>query len=171
MPEQSHFRATPLKEEDFEKGRVITMRYDPKLQYKWAAGKAIGRFLDGLKKRKILATHCDRCGRTVVPPRIFCEICFAPVDKFVSLPQTGTVNTFALSWIATDRSRLKKPLVPAVIDLDGTTNAGLLHFVGGVPHKRVKIGMRVKAVWRPAPRRKGDIRDILHFAPIKEGPR
>ncbi len=169
MAVQTEFRATPLKEEDFQKGRVLTQRTDPVLRYRWAAGVAIGRFLDGLKQGKILGSHCDECGRTVVPPRAFCEMCFVPVGEFVELPQTGTINTFVVSWIAKDRSRLTKPLVPAVIDIDGTTKAGLLHLVGNVDPKKVKIGTRVRAVWRPAKERKGDITDILHFEPMGGG--
>lgn len=169
MPMQTQFRGTPLKEEDFEKGRVLTHRTDPVLKYRWAAGVAIGRFLDGLKAGRILGSHCHECGRTVVPPRSFCEMCFVPVGEFVELPATGTVNTFAITYIATDRSRLDKPLVPAVVDIDGTTKAGLLHLLGNVDPKRVKIGMRVQAVWRPAKERKGDITDLLHFEPVKGG--
>lgn len=165
MPMQTEFRATPLKEEDFEKGRILTHRTDPDLRYRWAAGVAIGRFLDGMKQGKIIGSHCNECDRTVVPPRVFCEMCFVPVGEYVELPPTGTINTFAISWIATDRSRLKKPVVPAVVDIDGTTKAGLLHMIGNVDPKKVKIGMRVKAVWRPAPERKGDITDLLHWEP------
>lgn len=166
---QTEFQATGLKEEDFQKGRVLTTHYQPKLQYRWAAGVAIGRFLEGLKAGKIIGSHCNECGRTVVPPRGFCEMCFVPVGEYVELPQTGTVNTFVISHIAMDRSRLKKPIVPGVIDIDGTSQAGLLHFIGGVDHKKVKIGLRVKAVWRPEKERTGDIRDLLHFEPIKGG--
>lgn len=169
MVVQAQFRATPLKEEDFEKGRVLTHTTHPNLKYRWAAGVAIGKFLEGLQAGKILASHCRECDRTVVPPRAFCEMCFVPVGEYVEVPSTGTVNTFVISWIATDRSRLQKPLVPAVIDIDGTSNAGLLHLVGNVDPKKVKIGMRVRAVWRPAKERKGDITDLLHFEPTKEG--
>lgn len=169
MAAQTRFRATPLREEDFEKGRIHAFRTDPFLKYRWAAGVAIGRFLEGLQQGKILGSHCHECGRTVVPPRAFCELCFVPVGAPVELPQTGTINTFAVSWIATDRSRLKKPVVPAVVDIDGTSNAGLLHLVGNTDAKKVKIGMRVKAVWKPAKERRGDITDILHFEPIAGG--
>ena len=166
MPQQTEFRATPLKEEDFQKGRVLTARTDPVLKYRWAAGVAIGKFLDGMKDGKIIGSHCNECGRTVVPPRVFCEMCFVPVGEFVELPQTGTVNTFVISWIATDRSRLKTPLLPAVIDIDGTTNAGLLHMLGKIDPKKVKVGMRVRAAWKPAKERVGDITDLLHWEPM-----
>lgn len=169
MPAQTEFRATALKEEDFQKGRVLTHRTDPVLKYRWAAGVAIGRFLEGLQQGKIVGSHCGECGRTVVPPRAFCELCFVPVGDFVELPQTGTVNTFVVSWIAKDRSRLAKPVVPAVIDIDGTSHAGLLHFVAGLDPKKVRIGLRVRAVWRPEKERTGDITDLLHFEPVGGG--
>ena len=169
MAMQSTYRATPLREEDFQKGRVLTHRTNPLLKYRWAAGVAIGRFLDGLKDGKIIASHCGKCDRTVVPPRSFCELCFVPVAQYVQVPDTGAVNTYVVSWIATDRSRLEKPLLPAVVDIDGTSNAGLLHLLAGIDPKKVKIGTKVRAVWRPARDRKGDITDIQHFEPVRGG--
>ena len=166
MPQQTQFRGTPLREEDFQKGRILTHTTHPFLKYRWAAGVAIGKFLDGMKEARIVGSHCDNCGRTVVPPRSFCEMCFVPIGKYVDLPQTGTINTFVVTWIATDRSRLDKPLVPAVVDIDGTTKAGLLHLVANVDPKKVKIGMHVKAVWRAAKDRKGDITDLQHWEPM-----
>lgn len=166
MAAQTTFRGTPLRQEDFDKGRVLTHTTHPALKYRWAAGVAIGRFLDGLKDGKILGSHCGKCGRTVVPPRAFCEMCFVPVGHFVELPQTGTIQTFVVTYIATDRSRLEKPLVPAVVEIDGTSKAGLLHLIGNVDPKKVKIGMRVRAVWKAPKDRKGDITDLAHFEPM-----
>lgn len=102
----------------------------------------------------------------MVPPRMFCEWCFRPNDEWVLLPDTGTINTFSISHIATDASRLKKPIIPAVIILDGTTEAGLLHLVGEVHQSKVRIGMDVKAVWKKPEARVGSITDISHFKPV-----
>jgi uncharacterized OB-fold protein len=158
----------PLKEEDMERERVLTVAYRPRANYSWAAGKAIGEFLRGLKAGVIIGTKCDKCGRTVVPPRIFCEWCFRRTENWVRLPDKGTVNTYSVSYITTDTTRVKTPTIPAVIIIDGTSNAGFLHTLGEVKADDVRIGLRVKAVWKEESERHGSITDIRYFAPAKE---
>jgi hypothetical protein len=129
---------------------------------------AIGTYLEGLKKGKILGVRCRSCKRIMVPPRMFCEECFRTIDEFVPVQDTGVVNTFAICYIKTDASRQKRPQLPAVIDLLGATKGmGILHLLGEVRPKDVKIGMKVKAVWKPARERKGDITDIMYFKPAE----
>lgn len=155
----------PLKEEDLEHQKVLTITYHPKAKYSWATGVAVGEFLKGLKARVITGSKCNHCGRIVVPPRTFCEYCFQRTENWVKLPDTGVVNTYSVSYITADTTRVKTPLVPAVIQIDGTSNAGFLHFVGGIKPDDVRIGMPVKAVWAPDSERHASITDIKHFAP------
>ncbi len=55
-----------------------------------------------------------------------------------------------------------------VVELDGATKGmGLLHLLGEVKPADVKIGMKVRAVWKPARERKGDITDIRYFRPMR----
>ena len=42
-------------------------------------------------------------------------------DELVELANTGTVNTFSVSFVNTDASRRKTPQVPVVVDIDGKT--------------------------------------------------
>jgi hypothetical protein len=153
----------PLKEEDIERQKVLTVIYHPKARYSWATGVAIGRFLKELKVGRIVGSKCKRCDRTVVPPRLFCEQCFGRMEEWVTLPDTGTVNTYSVSHISTDTTRLKTPIIPAVIEIDGTNKAGFLHLIGETKSEDVKIGMRVKAVWETPSKRKGSITDIKYF--------
>ena len=158
---------TGLKEEDLEHNNVLTITYQPTLNYAWATGVAISRFLDGLKAGEILGTRCDRCGRIAVPPRIFCEWCFRRTGAWVKLPDTGAVNTFSISYIATDTTRLKTPTIPAVIEIDSAGHAGFLHVIGEARPEEVRVGMRVKAVWADPEKRKGMITDIRYFKPTR----
>jgi len=164
MPFEPPGRA--LKEEEFDRD-ILTVSYEPKAKYAWATGVAIGRFLEGLRAGEILGTKCDYCGRIAVPPRVFCEWCFKRSGTWVKLPDTGTVNTFSVSYIATDTTRLKTPTIPAVIEIDTAGNAGFLHIIGEAKPEEVKIGMRVKAVWADRDKRKASITDIRYFKPIK----
>lgn len=158
---------TKVSREEIEEGRVIYTKWRPKASYSWAAGVAIGRYLDELKRGRLVGVRCNRCRRVVIPPRVFCEVCFKPVDEWVYLGDTGRVNTYAISYIAADASRIKDPVIPAVIEIDGASEGvGILHLLGEVTPEEVKIGMRVKAVWRPEEERRGAITDIKYFKPL-----
>jgi len=62
---------------------------------------------------------------------------------------------------------LEESEIPAVIDIDGTNPlVGIMHKIGGVDPKDVKIGMKVKAVWKPEDEREGSILDIKYFKPV-----
>ena len=62
--------------------------------------------------------------------------------------------------------RLKEPEIPAVIDIDGASRGmGIMHKLGEVDPKAVKVGMRVRAVWKPATEREGLITDIKYWKP------
>ena len=160
-------QGTGLKEEDLEHHGVLTVAYRPMAKYSWATGIAVGRFLRGLKAGEIQGTRCEQCGRIAIPPRIFCEWCFKRTETWVKLPDTGTVNTFSISYIATDTTRLKTPTIPAVIEIDEAGHAGFLHIIGEAKPDEVKIGMRVKAEWADPEKRQGSITDIKYFKPLR----
>ncbi len=146
--------------------------------YRRPPGEALSRFLDGLKGGKILGTRCDGCGRVLIPPRIFCEWCFKDVDKWLEHPGTGTVSTYSLSYIGTDPAeRFEKPVIVAVIWFDETLRAvkssktvlhaaGILHKIQGIDPEKVKVGMRVRPVWKKPEEREGSILDIAYFTPL-----
>jgi len=142
---------------------VITLDHAVRAEYAWDAGVAIGGYLDGLKAGRILGRTCRVCARILVPPRMFCELCFRPTDAWVEVPATGRVSTFSVCHVAWDMQPLVLPELPAVIELDG--GGGLLHKLGGVDPDDVAIGMPVAALWKPAADREGSILDIRCWEP------
>jgi len=160
------YPGTPLSDDDVSQGKVLMVKIDPNARYAWDAGIAIGRFLAELKKGRIVGRRCHRCRRTMVPPRMFCEECFRPTDEWVYLEDSGRVNTYSVSYLRWDASRLEEPTIPAVIEIDGASKGmGIMHLLGGVKPEDVQMGMRVKAVWKPARQREGSILDIRYFRP------
>jgi uncharacterized OB-fold protein len=161
------FRGVYLRESDFREKKVLYNEWNPNAQYAWDAGVAIGHYLAELKAGKLTGVRCNKCHRTVIPPRNFCEWCFRPMDDWVALPDTGTVNTFSLCYVTWDMQYLTDPEIPAVIDIDGTRPAvGIMHMLSEVQPDDVKIGMKVQAVWKPADEREGSILDIKYFKPL-----
>lgn len=163
-------KGTPLKERDFRSGKHPTVEWKPDLSYAWDNGVGIGYYLSQLKEGKITAAHCEKCGRVMLPPRAFCELCFRPTDRFVKVKDTGVINTCSVSHVDWAAGRLKEGErfhTPAIIEIDGASPGhGILHLIGEIEPYEIKIGMKVKAVWKPKEERTGSITDIMYFKPI-----
>lgn len=156
-----------LTSEDLAKAGFPSVTFGEEFKYSWGAGVALGRFLDELKNGRVIGRRCNKCGRVLVPPRMYCEIDFSSTDEWVFVEDAGTVNTFSISYVSKDAGRLKEPQIPAVIELDGASKGmGILHVLGEVSPDKVSIGMRVKAVWKKPGDRTGSITDILYFKPL-----
>jgi len=162
----SKYPGTEIDLKDIESGKFLSTHYETVLKYDWTSGVAISRFLDGLKQGELWARKCNKCGRIIIPPRMYCEEDFRPTDEWVQVKDTGTVNTFSISYVNNDASRREKPIVVAVVEIDGASPLmGILHLLGEVEPGKVEVGMKVEAVWKPQSEREGAITDILHFRP------
>ncbi len=143
----------------------------PDLSYAWDNGLGITTYLEGLKKGKIRGSYCRRMNHLMIPPRAFSELGnLDPVSDYFDLADTGAVQTYTISHVDWDSSPLPDGRINifAVIAIDGAgEHVGLVHLLGEVEPQNVAIGMRVKAVWKPAEERTGSILDILYFAPVK----
>jgi len=151
---------------ELNEGKYLVEHYETILRYSWTSGVAVSRFLEGLKEGELWGRKCNKCGRTLIPPRAYCEEDFVPTDEWVRVRDTGTVNTFSISYVNNDASRRKKPIIVSVIDIDGASpGMGILHLLGGIEPGKVEVGMKVEAVWKPKLQRKGAITDIRYFRP------
>ncbi len=156
-----------ITSDDLKNGKYLLESYDTKLRYAWSSGVATGRYLEGLKEGIIWGRRCNHCGRTLVPPRMYCEECFRPTDSWVRLGDAGRVVTFSVSYVNFDASRRKEPIIIAVIEIDGASPLiGILHLLGEVDPEEVRVDMRVEAVWRERESRVGAITDIRYFRPV-----
>lgn len=133
---------------------------DMEAQYIYTAGIAGERFFRELKDNgKLVGTHCANCDRTYVPPRMYCEKCFAELDEWREVPLEGKVKAHTTAHVDIDDKTLDEPFVIGFVKIDGT-KGGLVHYIKA---PEVKNGMRVRAVLKKE--RVGSIMDIEHFAP------
>jgi len=162
----SGYAGTEITGDEARAQRYLLTRYETELRYSWSAGRATSRFLAGLKAGEIWAKRCDRCGRTLVPPRMYCEQCFSPTKEWVRVRDTGKVLTYSISYVNADASRRQEPILVAVIEIDGASPMmGLLHTLGEVSPESVTVGMKVRASWKPKNERQGAMTDIRYFKP------
>lgn len=169
--EIEHWPGTRLSSADFKEGNVLTFDKHPQIKYGWAAGEAISRFLHGLKEGRLWARECRQCERVLFPPRMFCEECFRNTDDWVELAdQTGTIETYSVSYLDTDANRIEDPILVGVVSLDGAAeHHGLMHYFGEMTKDDIEIGMKVEPVWKPEAEREGSVRDIAYWRPATDG--
>ena len=154
-----------LRDEEF-RNAVGAVDFAVDARYAWDTGIAVSEYLRGLKRGVILGRECRNCRRVLVPPRMFCEECFRATDRWMDVPDTGTVNTFSICYIRWDMAPLKEPEIPFVLDIDGPTpGMGFMHKLGEVRPDDVRVGLEVEAVWKPEEEREGSILDIRYFRP------
>ena len=116
---------------------------------------------------KLVGQRCPTCGKVYVPPRSACPADGTPTAEEVELPDTGTVTTFCIVNVPFLGQRITPPYVSAYILLDGADIA-FLHLILDIPAEEVRMGMRVKAVWKPREEWGTTIENISHFAPTGE---
>jgi uncharacterized OB-fold protein len=114
---------------------------------------------------QLTATVCLDCDITYVPPRLYCEECFAQLDDWVDVDPLGRVHTFTVVHWSLDEEPLLKPRIMAFVHLD-ETDGGLVHNLGEVVPEEVFLGMRVEAVFKEKEERTGSITDIEYFRPV-----
>jgi uncharacterized protein len=145
----------------------VTMITAPsRLEYRMPAGRALGRFLEGIAEGRFLGHRCGVCGKVYVPLRGLCPADGVPTTEEVEVAGTGTITTFAVNNIPDPRAP-EVPFVVAYIILDGA-DTPILALVGGVPAGDVRMGMRVRARWRPREEWERSMANVRWFEPTGE---
>ncbi len=148
-------------------GDAVTMfRAPSRVEYRLRAGRALSRFLEGVAEGRLLGHRCAICGKVYVPMRGVCPADGVLTTEEVEVADTGTITTFAVNNIADPRAPAV-PFVSAHIVLDGA-DIPILALVGGLPADQVRMGMRVRAVWRPREQRRPSMDSITWFEPTGE---
>lgn len=125
------------------------------------------RYLRAIAEGRIVGQRCPATGKVYVPPRGASPTHGVPTREEVELSDVGTVTTFCIVNVPFTGQRIKPPYVAAYILLDGA-DIPLLHLVLGCDPAEVRMGMRVKAVWKPRDEWVPSTENIEHFEPADE---
>jgi uncharacterized OB-fold protein len=137
------------------------------LDYLYAASPEESLFYTSLSEGKLVGQRCPTCQKVYIPPRSACPADGTPTSEEVELPDTGTVTTFCIVNVPFLGQRITPPYVSAYVLLDGADIA-FLHLILDIPAEEVRMGMRVRAVWKPREEWGTTIENISHFAPTGE---
>ena len=146
----------------------VTMTVTPvRLRYQHTASPGESTYLRGLADGRLIGQRCPACGKVYIPSRGTCPVDGVPADIAVELPDTGTVTTFSIVNVAYPGQQVTPPYVAAAVLLDGADIA-FQHLILGCEPGEVRIGMRVRAVWRPRDEWATTVSAISHFTPTGE---
>jgi uncharacterized OB-fold protein len=146
----------------------VTMITTPiQLDYEHTTSPAESTYLHGLAAGRLLGQRCPACHKVYIPPRGACPTDGIPTTDEVDLPDTGTVTTFCVVNVPYPGQRVQPPYVAASVLLDGADIA-IQHLILGCEPGEVRMGMRVKAAWRPREQWGTTIENIDHFRPTGE---
>jgi hypothetical protein len=131
--------------------------------YSWWAGETAGAFFTALRdEKKIMGRRCTKCGKTYVPPRKVCPVCFDEKMEWSEVSTGGILESFTIVRRQLASLPRKAPVVFGLIKLDGA-DTSLLHYVEAGDIGIINIGMRLEA--RFCDDRNGSINDIDCFIP------
>jgi uncharacterized protein len=113
-----------------------------------------------------VASRCESCGVTYVPPRLFCERCFAgPLDADLTVGPGGTVESFTVGYVDAEGRPVDDPVAVGLVRLDGADTV-LVHFLVDAGGELV-TGATVEPVFLPRAKRTGSILDLRGFRPVR----
>lgn len=147
-----------------------TWRGTMPVQFLYTPGVAGERFFQTLKTKGTFAvTRCAECSLTYLPPRLYCEQCFADLSNtWAEVPPRGRVHTYTVVHVDGEGHPLKSPEVIAFVRIDGT-DGGLVARLLNVRPEEVHLEMPVRAALAPTRRRRGTLPDLIGFAPLPKG--
>jgi uncharacterized OB-fold protein len=146
----------------------VTMITTPvRLHYEHTASPEESRFLRGLADGKLLGQRCPACGKVYIPPRGACPTDGVPTTDEVELADRGTVTTFCVVNVPYPGQRVTPPYVAAAVLLDGA-DIPFQHLILGCEPGEVRMGMRVRAFWKPRHQWGTTPENIDHFYPTGE---
>ncbi|MBD3214507.1 MAG: hypothetical protein GF311_17980 [Candidatus Lokiarchaeota archaeon] len=155
-----------------DKEKPFEIRWKTDLPYEYAIGKLSVKFFDTLKKeRKLLGSECPKCGKMHFPPRGVCAECVVrmTVEDMVEVPPTGTLVGFTVvnyPFVDPQTGGMRPfPYGYGLFQLDGA-DTYTMHFINEKDHTKMKIGQRVKAVFKDE--MEGSLGDIPYFEIISE---
>ena len=129
------------------------------LRYEYTAGVAGEKFLRGLQGGKILASRCGKCGRSYLPPKMYCVEDFSEIKDFPQIRGKGRLVALAESHVDFAGRKTKRGTTFVFVSFDGV-EGGLIHRGIGAG---LVVGSKVIPRFRPVGKRKGMMLDIEGF--------
>ena len=138
-----------------------------RLEYDVTPGKHYTAYLLGLQEGKFIGGRDPESGKVYVPPRGADPMTGNPTSEYVEVVDVGVLTTFTVIRFPFPGQKLTPPYCFGAIVLDGS-DSPIFHLISGVPYDEIRMGMRVKAKWKPQDEWETSLENILYFEPTGE---
>lgn len=128
--------------------RVSLLLTPTRQDYTVVAGHHLTQYLRGFAEKRILGARCEGCQKVLLPPRGACPTCGIPTAGTVQVADIGTLTTFCIISIPFGNMPFPPPYIAGMIILDGA-DMPIFHLVRGIEPQEARMGMRLKAIWKP----------------------
>ena len=154
-----------------DRKRMLAITSSIAMPYEWSVGKYGSRFFHEIREHKrFIGIRCPGCKKVYVPPRMLCGICFKEMDELIELSNTGTLMTFTVvNYPFVDPATGEQRPIPytfGCINIDGSSSV-LSHIINETDESKIKVGMKVKAVFKEKDEMEGSIQDIKYFEIVR----
>lgn len=152
---------------DNKQAEQLQVTFTHAMPYEWSVGLYGSKFFKEIKEKgRFAAIKCPDCGKVYVPPRRVCGPCFKELTEIVSLPPTGVITAFSVvNYPFIDPFTGKQRPVPftyGYIRIDGADSI-FSHIINELDESKIKVGMKVRAVFKEKSAMEGNVRDIKYF--------
>jgi len=149
-----------------ESERLVSVFAYP-MPYEWSIGLYGSKFFQEIKQnRRFVGIRCNGCGKVYVPPRRVCGPCFQELTELVTLSDTGVITAFSVvNYPFIDPNTGAQRPIPytyGYIKLDGADNI-FSHIINETDLSKIKVGMKVRAIFKDTAEMQGNIQDIKYF--------
>lgn len=128
---------------------VKSVRTPIKLDYTFTPGRSLTAYLRAMKEKKILGGVCPDTGQVSIPPRGVSPLSGKVTEELVEVADHGHIMSYCVTHIPLPgRDDLKPPFVAAWVRPQGAS-IGFIGLITGIEPEECRIGMRVRAVWKP----------------------
>jgi len=150
--------------------KLLTVTFGRPMPYEWSIGKYGSRFFQEIRERqRFLGIRCPKCGKVYTPPRRLCSPCFRELHDLVILSTTGTLVAFSVvNYPFPDPNTGRQRPIPytyGYINIDGSDSI-FSHIINETDPNKIRVGMKVQAVFKDTEDMLGNMQDIKYFALI-----
>lgn len=126
-------------------------------------------YWEAARRGRLLIAECAACGKVHHYPRPFCPFCWSEDVRPVQANGTGTLYTYSTVYV-NDLAPFKEqlPYVAAIVELD--EGPRLMTAIEGANPDEIRVGMSVKAVFRPVDEADPDSPYLTVFTSSEETP-
>lgn len=146
---------------------ITRIKTPVRLEYKMYPGTHYSKYLRALAEGRIIGGRCPESKKVYVPPRGASPTSGLPTDEIVEVKDVGVLTTFCVIRIAFPGQKMTPPYCFGAIVLDGA-DLPIYHLIGNIPYEEVRMGMRVKAKWKPRDQWQPSLESIEFFEPTGE---